>query len=178
MASRRVEDELNLRKMMLEDTWKSALIFEAEFAASDHSDWYQDAKVIRGGFAMSSSAEWFLPSFTTFAIANIPIRQNRRRLARAEELEKMMGERLAEIKAAVSRWESRAEEAGVTLPIQSDTIQVALFADAEFRDLYAHLRSGALQQDDFHSKVAEVMERFKISPAELSEWQDSQGIHF
>ena len=178
MASRNVEEEHNLRRTMLEDTWNMALMFEAAYTASDKSDWYEDARNIRGGFAMSSTAPFMLSSLRSFAMSNIPIRQKSRRLERAADLDRMFKKRAAEIDAATEVWKERARAEGVTLPEERPNSEIALYADAELRDLYSHLKSGRLKKREFQDKAGEVTERFRISPAELTEWQDSQDIHF
>jgi hypothetical protein len=178
MASRNVEEEHNLRRTMLEDTWNMALMFEAAYTASDKSDWYEDARNIRGGFAMSSTAPFMLSSFRSFALSNVPIRQKRRRLERTAELDRMFKKRAAEIDAATEVWRQRARAKGVTLPEERPHSEIALYADAELRDLYSHLKSGRLDEMEFQEKAREVTEKFRISPAKLTEWQDSQNIHF
>lgn len=179
MPDKRIEAAAAQRKMMFDTTWSTAVTFEAAFSTSDKDDWYNEARIVRGGYAMSQLSSDFLEEYITFLFDNVRIRgTSKRQAAKTAGIQDMFSQQRKMIREVVETWKTRASELKVTLPVERPNSKIPHYADAEIRDLDIHLKAGTLTRPDFDSQIEEVIERFKITATDLSDWKSSQGIDF
>jgi len=179
MLDKQLEAAAAEKKMLFDYMWNAAVTFEAAFSTSDKEDWYNEARIVRGGYAMSQLSSDLLEEYVAFMLNNVRMRgSSKRREMKTNAVQEMFSQQRKVISGEVETWLARSRELEVTLPVERQNSKVAHYADAEIRDLVLHLGAGKLNREDFDSKVKEVMERFKMTPAALSEWKTSQDIHF
>lgn len=179
MFDKRVEAAAAEKKMFFDNTWSAAATFESAFSSSDKQDWYSEARIVRGGFAMSQLSSEFLDDYLGFVLNNIRIRgTSKRRESKESAIQGMFSQQQAAVRNAVQVWKDRAHELTVTLPEERPNSSVALYADAEIRDLVIHLKSEKLTKQDFDEKIADVMTRYQMTSTDLSEWKVSQDIQY
>lgn len=176
---KRLEAAAAEKKMFFDETWRAAVTFEAAYSASSRDDWYDEARIVRGGFAMSQLSSDFLEEYVSFVLKNVPIKGSaKRREQKANAMQEMFSQQRAVIKASVNTWTDRARELDLTLPMKRENSKIALYADAEIRDLLRHLESGKLSRDEFDAKLEDVTTRFKMTPEHISDWKVSQNLRF
>jgi hypothetical protein len=179
MVDKRLEAAAAEKEMFFDETWRAAVTFESAYSRSDKDDWYSEARIVRGGFAMSQLSSEFLEEYVSFVLNNVPLRGTaKRRKQKANEIKEMFSQQRATIKNSVATWTERARALDLTLPEKRANSKIALYADAELRDLVRHLEVGSLSRTDFETKIEEVTTQFKMTLEELSEWKDSQAISF
>jgi hypothetical protein len=179
MMDKRVEAAAAQKKMFFDDTWRTAVTFEAAYSTSNKDDWYDQARIVRGGFAMSQLASEFLEEYVSFVLKYAPVRGSaKRREQKVNGIQEMFSQQRAVIKSSVNIWNERARELDVTLPKEKANSKIALYADAEIRDLLRHLENGRLGREEFDGKLEELTTRFKMTPTDVSEWKVSQNLDF
>lgn len=179
MGNKRAEAAVAEQQMIFDSTWSAAEKFEEAFSVLDLEDWYNEARIIRGGFATSQLASDFFEEFVTFVLNDLPTRgTSKRRQMKINRIEEMLSPQRKMIGEVVETWKERARGLEVTLPMERTNSMIPLTADAEIRDLDIHLKTGKVTRADFDSKIEEVMERYEMTPSDLSVWKSSQEIDF
>ena len=179
MADKRILAAGEEKKWIFENTWNAAITFEAAFAASDKNDWYNEARIVRGGYATSQLSSDFLENYVAFMVNYFPIRgSSKRRAMKVDTFQEVFSQQRKVISSAVATWEQRSRELEVTLPVEREDTKIAHYADAELRDLVLHLKNGKLNRGEFDSKIEDALERWKMTSTDLTDWKTSQDIQF